>query len=117
MGRWLMIGVAVMLMVTVAPRSAARAEGPMPVGTVVGVSGTVEVGRDGVWQPAVAKMHIFDGQVLRAALPTPNPLRAGGRRRARTGSLSPSAAQARIEGQGEDPAPTDASKAEMQVTR
>ncbi len=44
-----------------------RAEGPLPIGTVVAITGTVEIGRDGVWQPAAAKVHLFDGQTIRTA--------------------------------------------------
>jgi hypothetical protein len=47
--------------------AAAHAEGPLPIGTVVAITGTVEVGRDGVWQPAVVRGHLFDGQTIRAA--------------------------------------------------
>jgi hypothetical protein len=45
----------------------ARAEGPLPVGTVVAVTGTVQVGRDGVWQAAAAKTNLFEGQTIRTA--------------------------------------------------
>jgi hypothetical protein len=54
------------LAVAAAP-TAARAEGPLPIGTVVAVTGAVQVGRDGVWQPAAAKMHLFEGQTIRTA--------------------------------------------------
>jgi hypothetical protein len=59
--------VVMLAAVTMAGFAAARAEGPMPVGTVTAVTGTVQVGRDGVWQPAAAKTHLFDGQTIRTA--------------------------------------------------
>lgn len=64
--RGVMVAAAV-LAVMAAGSGAARAEGPLPIGTVVAVTGTVEVGRDGVWQPAAAKLHLFEGQTIRTA--------------------------------------------------
>ena len=46
---------------------AAMSEGPMPVGAVVAVTGTVEVGREGVWQAAVPRQHLFEGETIRTA--------------------------------------------------
>jgi hypothetical protein len=57
---------AMMAMMATGP-AVARAEGPMPVGSVVAVAGTVQVGRDGAWRPAVAGMHLFDGETIRTA--------------------------------------------------
>lgn len=45
----------------------ARAEGPLPVGEVVAVKGSVQVGRDGVWQEAAPQLKLFDGQTIRTA--------------------------------------------------
>jgi hypothetical protein len=45
----------------------ARAEGPLPVGTIVAVTGAVQVGRDGVWQQATPQLKLFDGQTIRTA--------------------------------------------------
>lgn len=45
----------------------ARGEGPLPVGTVVAATGAVQVGRDGVWQPAAPRLPLFDGQTIRTA--------------------------------------------------
>ncbi|MHB8835175.1 MAG: FecR family protein [Candidatus Methylomirabilia bacterium] len=67
MGRRVMIVVVSVLAMMVSGSVAARAEGPLPIGTVNAVTGTVEVGRDGVWKPALVKMHLFDGETLRAA--------------------------------------------------
>jgi hypothetical protein len=31
------------------------------------VTGAVQVGRDGLWQPAIAGMHLFEGETIRTA--------------------------------------------------
>jgi len=62
-----MIVVVSVLTMVASGLAVARAEGPMPIGTVVAITGTVEVGRDGIWQPAAAKVHLFDGQTIRTA--------------------------------------------------
>ena len=67
MGRRTMIVAAAVLSLVVSVLAAARAEGPMPIGTVVAITGTVQVGRDGVWQTAVAGMHLFEGETIRTA--------------------------------------------------
>ena len=67
MVRRVMRGVVLALAVLAIGVAPARAEGPLPIGTVVAISGKVDVGRDGVWQPAVAGMHLFDGQTIRTA--------------------------------------------------
>lgn len=67
MGRRVVTVAGLVLSMLASGLAAARAEGPMPIGSVVAVTGTVEVGRDGVWQPAVAKMRLFDGQTMRTA--------------------------------------------------
>ena len=67
MGRRVMIVAVAVLAVLATGFAAVHAESPLPVGTVVAVSGTVEVGRDGVWQPAVVQGRLFDGQAIRTA--------------------------------------------------
>ena len=67
MERRMMKVAAMFLALLVVGPAAARAEDPLPVGIVVSVTGTVQVGRDGVWQPAVVKMNLFEGQMIRAA--------------------------------------------------
>ena len=67
MGRRVKMVVALALAVVAGGFATARAEGPLPIGSVVVVTGTVQVGRDGVWQPALAKMQLFDGQTIRSA--------------------------------------------------
>lgn len=67
MGRRAWFVAAAILAVMASGSVAVRAEGPMPLGIVVAVTGNVEVGRDGVWQPAVAKLHLFEGQTIRTA--------------------------------------------------
>jgi len=57
----------VLVLVVAAVIPAAVAEGPLPVGTVVAVTGTVQVGRDGVWQEAAPRLHLFEGQTIRTA--------------------------------------------------
>jgi hypothetical protein len=119
-----MIGVAVMAaLAALAVRPGpARAEGPMPVGTVVAVTGTVEVGRDGVWQTAVAKMSVFDGQILRAAPGSGADILFEGETPARLGegveiAVADLLLKARIEKtRAKITAPADAAKTEMQVT-
>ncbi len=44
---------------------AAWAEGPAAVGSVVAVSGPVEVGAEGAWQPAAPEQELFEGQTIR----------------------------------------------------
>jgi hypothetical protein len=68
MGRRAAVIVGLVLVVAVAAGiRVAVAEGPMPVGTVVAVTGTVEVGRDGAWQAAAPRQHLFDGETIRTA--------------------------------------------------
>jgi hypothetical protein len=64
MVRWVTALIAV-LVVALGPGAGARAEGPLPVGTVVSVTGTAQVGRDGVWQPAAPQLPLFEGQTIR----------------------------------------------------
>ena len=66
-GRRVMIIALSALAMMVTGLAMARAEGPMPIGTIVAITGTVQVGRDGAWQPAVARMHLFDGETIRTA--------------------------------------------------
>lgn len=122
MGRRTMIGAAVALAVTAAAWvSAARAEGPVAVGTVVAVTGTVEVGRDGVWQPAAAKMSLFEGEMLRAAAASGAdilfgevPGRLGEKSEIAVADLMLKAQLERAK--SKIAAPADATKVEMQVT-
>ena len=67
MGNRVKVVALIVLAVMAGGISTARAEGPMPLGAVTVITGTVEVGRDGVWQPAAAKMQLFDGQMIRTA--------------------------------------------------
>jgi len=62
-----MIVAVSVLAVMVTGLAAVRAEGPMPIGIVVAITGTVEVGREGIWQAAAAKVRLFDGQTIRTA--------------------------------------------------
>jgi len=100
----------------------ARAEGPMPIGTVTAVTGTVQLGRDGVWQVAAPKMPLFEGQTISAfdgasvevlfegALPA---VVAGKTEIA----VSDLLLKAQLEkARAKIAVPTDATKAEMQVT-
>lgn len=101
---------------------AARAEGPMPVGSVVAVTGTVEVGRDGVWQPATVKLNLFEGQVIRTAEVSGVEVLFEGQVPAKLGEKTEIAVddlllKARLEQtKAKISAPPDATKAEMQVT-
>ena len=60
------VAVALVALMAAGPFDAG-AEGPAAIGSVVAVTGTVQVGRDGVWQPAAAKTPLFDGQTIRTA--------------------------------------------------
>ncbi len=121
MGRRAMI-VVVLLAVTMTGIAAARAEGPMPVGTVVAVTGTVEVGRDGIWQPATAKLSLFDGQTIRTAAASGADILFEGEAPAKLGekveiAVSDLLLKSRLEkARAKIGVPTDATKAEMQVT-
>lgn len=101
---------------------AARAEGPLPVGTVVAVTGSVQVGRDGVWQPAAEKLNLFEGQVIRTAELSGVEVLFEGGMPATLGEKVEIAVddlllKARLEQtKAKISAPPDATKAEMQVT-
>lgn len=41
--------------------------GPLPVGAVVAVTGSVQVGGEGAWQAAAPQQKLFEGQTIRAA--------------------------------------------------
>jgi hypothetical protein len=116
-----MVGLALSLVLLVTG-GAVRAEGPLPVGTVVAVTGTVEVGRDGVWQPAVAKMHLFDGQAIRVAAASGAEILFEGEVPAKLGEKTEIAVvdlllKAQLErAKAKIGAPTDAKKATLEVT-
>jgi hypothetical protein len=121
MGRKAMVAVVVTLAVLVTGW-AARAEEPAPVGTIVAVTGTVLVGRDGLWQPAAAKASLFDGQVLRTAAASGVEILFEGDTPAKLGEQTEIAvADLQLKAQLEKAkakiaAPADATKSEMQVT-
>jgi len=102
--------------------AAAHAEGPTPIGTVVAVTGTVEVGRDGVWQPAVAKGQLFDGQTIRTAAASGADILFEGEVAAQLGEKTEIAVvdlqlKAQLEkARGKIVAPADTTKATLEVT-
>jgi len=114
------VGVALALAVTAG--AAARAEGPLPVGTIVAVQGTVQVGRDGVWQAAAPKLALFDGQTIRTGDGAGAEVLFEGALPAAVGAKSEIAVadlplKARLEkARSRIAAPGDAKRAEMQVT-
>jgi len=116
-----MTAVAVVVAVVVAT-PAARAEGPMPVGSVVAVTGTVQVGRDGVWQAATPKLHLFDGQMIRTTAASGADILFEGEVPARLGENTEIAVadlmlKAQLEkAKAKIAVPADATKAQMQVT-
>ena len=122
MMRRTMIAAVVALVVAATGWSVARAEGPVPVGTVVAVTGTVEVGRDGVWQAAAPKVSLFDGQVLRSSAGSSAEILFEGEAPALLGEKSEIAVadlllKARLEKtKAAIAAPVDGAKADMQVT-
>jgi len=122
MERRAVIVVGLMLTLLGTGLAAARAEGPMPVGTVVAVTGTVEIGRDGVWQPAVVKGHLFDGQTIRTAAAAGADILFEGDVAARLGEKTEIAVadlqlKAQLEkARGKIAAPADTTKATLEVT-
>ena len=122
MQRRLMMVAVTVLAVLAAGFAVARAEGPTAIGTVVAVTGKVEVGRDGVWQPAVAKAPLFDGQTIRTAAASGADVVFDGEVPAKIGEKTEIAVvdlqlKAQLEkAKAKIGAPVDATKAEMQVT-
>ena len=122
MGRRGMIVAVSVLTVMVTGAAVARAEGPMPVGAVVAVTGTVQVGRDGVWQPAVAKMSLFDGQTIRTGAASTAEVLFEGEVPAKLGEKSEIAVvdlqlKAQLEkARGKIGAPVGSTKATLEVT-
>jgi hypothetical protein len=121
MGRRLLavaVGAALMLGLD----AGARAEGPMPIGTVTAVSGSVQLGRDGVWQVAAPKLPVFDGQrITTADGASVEILFEGGLPATVAGKGEIAVADLLLKAQLEKArakiaAPTDATKTEMQVT-
>ena len=116
------IFVAVLVVSVLATGWAARAEAPAPIGTVLVVTGTVEVGRDGVWQPAMSKAQLFDGQVIGTAAGSGVEILFDGAVPAKLGEKAEIAvADLQLKAQLEQAKakiapPADATKAEMQVT-
>ncbi len=116
-----MVAVMVLAVMTVGLYGA-RAEDPLPVGTVIAVTGTVQVGRDGVWQPAAVTMNLFEGQVIRAAESSSADILFTGDTPAKLAEKSEIAVadlllKAQLEkAKAKIGAPTDATKSEMQVT-
>jgi hypothetical protein len=100
----------------------ARAEEPLPVGSVVAVTGSVQVGRDGVWQVAAPKLPVFEGQLITTADgASVEVLFEGGLPATVTGKGEIAVSDLLLKAQLEKArtkiaAPTDATKAEMQVT-
>ena len=119
--RWLMVAVMVLAM-TVTGLAVARAEGPMPIGTVVAVTGTVQVGKEGSWQPAVAGMSLFEGQAIRTAAASGADILFEGQVPAKLGEKTEIAAadlqlKAQLEkARGKIGAPADTTKATLEVT-
>ncbi|HEY5999527.1 MAG TPA: hypothetical protein VI078_09560 [bacterium] len=101
---------------------AVRAEGPAQVGAVVAATGNVQVGRDGAWQAASAKMPLFEGQMIRAdEAAKVEVLFDGGLPATVAGKAEIAVSDLLLKAQLEKArakiaAPTDATKAEMQVT-
>ena len=111
---------AVLAAVAVVP--AVRAEGPVPVGTVVAVTGTVEIGAGGVWQPAAAKAQLFEGQAIRTSGASGVEVLFGADVPAKLGEkteilVADLMLKAQLEkAKAKIGAPADATKVEMQVT-
>jgi hypothetical protein len=115
-------GAVLALAVLAGAASGARAAGPAPVGSVVAVVGSAQVGRDGVWQAAAAKLPLFDGQVLRTAAGGGLEVLFEGNVPAKLGENAEIAVadlqlKAQLErAKAKISAPADTTKAEMQVT-
>jgi hypothetical protein len=121
MGRSVMAVVAVVA-TTLGLCAEARAEGPMPVGAIVAVTGAVQVGRDGVWREAAPQLKLFDGQTIRVADGASVELLFEGSLPATMAGKGETAVadlllKARLEkARARIAAPGDAKRAEMQVT-
>jgi hypothetical protein len=100
----------------------AVAEGPLPLGTVVAVTGTVQVGRDGAWQAAAPKLQLFEGQTIRTEASSSAEVLFDGELPARLGEKEEIAVadwllKARLERvKAKITAPGDNTKADIQVT-
>jgi hypothetical protein len=122
MGRWAGVMGSMLALAALAVGPDARAEGPMPVGAVIAVTGTAEVGRDGVWQTATPKLSLFDGQTIRTAAASSVDVLFEGELSAALGEKAEIAVadlllKARLEKlKAKISAPGDATKVEMQVT-
>ena len=120
MRRTMVVTAVVTLLGAVA--ASAWAEGPPPVGSVVAVTGVVEIGSAGAWQPAAAQQELFEGQSIRTGagatvdvLFAPDaPVTLGERSEVAVADLL---LKARLEQtRSRLTAPSDATRAEMQVT-
>ena len=122
MVRRAMVAVVLAVSVALAGAGGARAEGPMPVGTVVAVTGSAQVGSGGVWQPAAEKLRLFDGQTIRTGAGAGVRVLFEGDVPASLGENAEIAVadlllKAQLEkARAKIAAPADATKAEMQVT-
>ena len=114
--------VAVVLAMVAAGPAAAWAAEPVRVGTVVAVTGMVQVGRDGAWQPVQAQQSLFEGQTLRTGEAASAEVLFDGETPARLGEKSEIAVEdlllrAQLEKvKARIAAPKDDLKAEIQVT-
>lgn len=93
-----------------------------PVGKVIAVTGTVQIGKEGQWQPAVAEQPVFAGQVIKTGAQSAVELLFNPDLPAALGAESEIAAtdlllKAQLEKvKAKISAPTDTKKVEMQVT-
>ena len=121
MGRRL-LAVAAGVVLALGLGAGAGAEGPMPIGAVTAVTGSVQLGRDGVWQVAAPKLPVFEGQTIATADgASVEVLFEGGLPATVTGKGEIAVADLLLKAQLEKArakiaAPTDATKTEMQVT-
>ena len=121
MGRRLTV-VAVGVALVLGLGAVARAEGPLPIGAVTAVTGSVQLGRDGVWQVAAPKLPLFEGQMITTAEgASVEVLFEGGLPATVAGKGEIAVADLLLKAQLEKTrakiaAPTDATKTEMQVT-
>ena len=116
------VGVAVVVLAVLGVSTGARADGQLPIGAVVAVTGAVQVGRDGVWQEAAPQLKLFDGQTIRTGDGARVEVRFDGALGATVAGKGEIAVadlllKARLEkARAKIAAPGDARTAEMQVT-
>lgn len=120
--RWLAMALVVAVGTVLSVSAVRAAEVSDPVGKVVAVTGTVQIGRDGQWQAAVPEQKIYPGQVVKTGAESAVDLLFNPDLPVRLGAGAEIAAtdlllKAQLERtKAKVAAPSDSTKVEMQVT-